>query len=351
MKKILIILMLFLTSSFARDIIQEQRAAAKLAQELYGPNPVQKQKAMEKATQELYASIMSGLVCDASKIEKLIKEGADVNYLKYGKPADSLYTMVAERKRPSCDKAAELLKSAGAKSREQLQVEWDAKHPKEDPKIQLNKNLVSAIETCRIDNVKQAIEQGADKNAVFDATTNETVFAKAAGYGIPNCAAIAQYLNSVGADSIGIKWNSLKSYIYAQPKVFDDKNLKLIIENVDIDGGSEIKFENKESEPVYIYSILVKVNEYELLNDYSKKPKVVDGRLGLNSNYQWFTPIEKKEQYPKIINNKTAFKRQITVSYKYKGKTYELKTPLMSEAYEVVYTDVTPFSGLININQ
>jgi len=100
---------------------------------------------------------------------------------------------------------------------------------------------------------------------------------------------------------------------------------------------------------LYIYSVLNESNGYKNIDDYKKDPVVVEYDLDPTSLDAYSSiDLENRDRYPKIINNKTSFKRQITVSYKYKGKMYELKTPVMNEEYEVEYRDLHPL-GLPDI--
>jgi hypothetical protein len=101
---------------------------------------------------------------------------------------------------------------------------------------------------------------------------------------------------------------------------------------------------------LYIYSVLNETNGYKEFDDHKRNPRVVkDNNLDPTSlDAHSGIDLANKDRYPKIINNKTTFKRQITVSYKYKGKMYEIKTPMMSEEYEVEYCDRDSF-GLPDI--
>jgi hypothetical protein len=251
-----------------------------------------------------------------------------------------MYVLLLKYKTPSCDKAAELLKSNGAKSYEQLQAEWEAAKPSEQEL--LNETLVKAVKACHLASAQQAIANGADKNTIYDKTTNRTVFSKAAGYGSIKCAEIAHYLSSLGADSRGITDLAVKAHKYDKPKVFENKHLSMTIEEVRIHGASDILLKNKIGDyenDIYIYSISTEANGYKKLMSFERNPRAISERGSAFINIVDH-PMG-QGQYPKIINNKVTFKRQITVSYKYKGKMYELKTPVMNEEYEVEYSDST----------
>jgi hypothetical protein len=97
---------------------------------------------------------------------------------------------------------------------------------------------------------------------------------------------------------------------------------------------------------LYIYSILNESNGYKKLDDsYKKNPEDIGHNYQSSFDAYSGIDLENRDGYPKIVNNKTSFKRQITVSYKYKGKMYELKTPVMSEEYEVEYNDLDPLGN------
>jgi hypothetical protein len=313
MKKILIVLALFLTSSFAQQVAFQ----------------------ITEKSQKLYTSIMSGRLCDVPTIEKLIKEGADVNYLKYGKPEDGMYTRVAERKNPSCDKAAELLKSAGAKSREQFQAEWEAKQPKKSEEELSNEEFMAGVAECDIAKVKSAIQRGANKDSV-DKKTGRSAFASTIAKG-SKCAAIGYYLSSIGADSVGFNVFFVLPHIYDKPKVFENKHLKMLMGTVGFDGYSDTNITNKTDDPVYIYSGISETNGYKKSWGSKNYPSAIQPERIIKLDI--FSPFyaEEKEKYPKIINNHVKFNRQITIKYKYKDKEYELKTPVMNEEFDVVY--------------
>jgi len=100
---------------------------------------------------------------------------------------------------------------------------------------------------------------------------------------------------------------------------------------------------------LYIYSILNETNGYKKLDDsYKRNPEAINHNYWSYFDAYSGIGLENRDGYPKIVNNKTSFKRQITVSYKYKGKMYELKTPVMNEEYEVEYRDLHPL-GLPDI--
>jgi hypothetical protein len=185
------------------------------------------------------------------------------------------------------------------------------------------------------------IAKGADKNTVADKKDGWTVFMEAAGYGSIRCAEIANYLSSLGADSRGITHLAVKTHKYDKPKVFENKHLNMTIGEVRFDGYSKIRLWNKADEPIYIYSILNETNGYKKLNDHKKNPRIVKNDNLDPTSLDAYSGIglENRDGYPKIVNNKTSFKRQFTIGYKYKGKMYELKTPVMNEEYEVEYSD------------
>jgi hypothetical protein len=46
---------------------------------------------------------------------------------------------------------------------------------------------------------------------------------------------------------------------------------------------------------------------------------------------------DSKAKIPKVIKNKINLTRQSTLKYTYKGKEYELKTPVIKDEIDVVY--------------
>jgi len=149
-------------------------------------------------------------------------------------------------------------------------------------------------------------------------------------------------------DENGVTLHDLKIHTYDEPKVFEDNLLRMKIYNVGLNGNSDIVITNKtEDFDNYIYSVLFEVNGYKEFEDMKRYPVKVRAKNGRRLEIQ--SPIEKIEQYPKIINKRTTFKRQITVNYEYKGKKYTFKTPVMTEDYEVECDDRDAFGNLYRI--
>jgi hypothetical protein len=108
-----------------------------------------------------------------------------------------------------------------------------------------NEKLVKSVKGCNLDGVKQAIQNGADKNTIADKKYGWTVFKEAATFGSIKCAEIAHYLSSIGADSQGITHIAVKAHKYDKPKVFENKHLNMTIKEVRIHGASDILLKNK----------------------------------------------------------------------------------------------------------
>jgi hypothetical protein len=325
MKKILMILALLLTSSFAQT-------------------PVQKLE----ASQELYKYISSSLVCDIPTIEKLIKAGANVNYqpLLYEDPKYSMYNWLKIYKTPNCDKAAKFLKSNGVKSDEQLQAEWEAKqasNPKQDEQELLGGELMRWIKDCNMPMVKKTLERGANKDYI-DKETGYSTFIQAVLGGNKPCAQIAYYLNSIGVSSIGITQFFVHDYTYDKPKVFENKHLKIVIGAVSFNGLSHANITNKTDEPIYIYAQTNEANGYKKSSENKRYPNTLQPDIKTKFLIYGYVDTDgDRSKYPKIINNHVKFNRQITIKYKYKDKEYELKTPIIQEEYDVKYVDVGIF--------
>ncbi|MDR1460411.1 MAG: hypothetical protein LBI78_02055 [Campylobacteraceae bacterium] len=289
----------------------------------------------------LYIYLNRNLDCgDISMVERAIKLGADVNYKE--KADENLYLMVLKRDTENCRQVAELLKANGAVYDEKVKAAYDKKQPE-----YLEKEIIRRVNECDLKSVQNAIAKGADKDTKYDESF--TIMARAAIHGSPGCAAIAHYLSSIGADSSGVnEWNTLW-HKYDKPKVFENQHLRMTLNEVDIIGDSNLVvyvLTNDDENPIYIYSVLLEVDGHKRLTDHFKRQK-----LSINNRGREFLDIfspfleadkETRKNIPKIINNRTTFKRQITLTYQYKGKIYTLKTPMMTEDYEVEYRVTSP---------
>ncbi|MDR1285545.1 MAG: ankyrin repeat domain-containing protein [Campylobacteraceae bacterium] len=201
--------------------------------------------------------------------------------------------------------------------------------------------------------VKELIAQGADINYVNDeGDTAFTNFARKANskpdsYG-NECAIVAYYLSSIGAVDSG---RYAAHCYYASPKydpplVFENKHLKITFKRYDFSGSSFGILENKTDEPIYIYietSIINGVKD----SYFRKSDQRPIGRV-LKANYEKdgfgmsFTPRTKKNEtdyakYPKVVNNKLKLVMEYSITYSYKGKTYEFKLPVITQELDMTY--------------
>ncbi|MDR1285121.1 MAG: hypothetical protein LBJ88_02850 [Campylobacteraceae bacterium] len=209
----------------------------------------------------------------------------------------------------------------------------------------LDKELIANV--CDTTKVKELIAKGADKNVMVE--KDKSLYTRAIMS--RNCGESARYLSSIGAVDVGAgkysgHMSSAVGY-YPSNKTFEDKRLKVTINNVALGGRStDVTFENvDEDDYIYIVAITVNVDgveyteEIENKNSYRISPyKEVIYRLP-------FFPLN-VNKYPKVVNNKVSFTRQATIKYNYSGKIYELKSPKMKEDIAVKYGDYTfdPFS-------
>jgi hypothetical protein len=191
----------------------------------------------------------------------------------------------------------------------------------------------------RMDIVKELVEKGANINQLNE--NGDTLFTVCASQGNKYNNDMARYLSSVGAKDTGYTYYPMayEEYKYDTPKVFETKHLKVTVLDVTAKGHSTIIFENKTPEPVYIKSQTTDVNGNKrflerntIINPYSK----------YNSNIYAF--VADKAKMPKVVNNKISLTRQSTFKYTYKGKEYELKTPVIKDEIDVIYM-VNPFGG------
>jgi predicted transcriptional regulator YdeE len=196
----------------------------------------------------------------------------------------------------------------------------------------------------RMDIVKELVEKGANINQLNE--NGDTLFTVCASQGNKYNNDMARYLSSVGAKDTGYTYYPMAygRYKYDTPKVFENKHLKMTVLEVTARGYSIITFENKMPDPIYIKSQTTDVNGYKWFFDegnYTINPysKYDDRRIrGANQEKGY------KERMPKVVNNKVNLTRQATFKYTYKGKEYELKTPVIKDEIDVVYM-VNPFGG------
>jgi len=227
-----------------------------------------------------------------------------------------------------------------------------------------NEKLLKGVCECDYTLIEEALAKGADKNARYG-ENSITALAVAANSG--KCPTVAEYLSSIGADSYGITVSGTKVHNYKEGnyKWVNDERVNMGISNVMLDGRpNRVTLINETRDDIYIYSILLEVNGYKELTDFYRNYYEMTGfratkehlargaddniavlktkdKLGYGGYIflDMFSPIDTFDKYPKIVNNKVSFTRQITVNYKYKGKMYELKTPVMNEEYDVEYSD------------
>jgi len=94
---------------------------------------------------------------------------------------------------------------------------------------------------------------------------------------------------------------------------------------------------------IYIYSVSWESNGYKGFSDLTKNPIKVPCSVNFSPTY---TTLRDFNHYPEIIDGMVKFKRQITVNYKYKGKMYQLKTPVMDEEFKVIECDYNLITGM-----
>jgi hypothetical protein len=197
----------------------------------------------------------------------------------------------------------------------------------------LDKQLMKIYCGTSIETVKELVEKGADINQVNE--DGDTIFTALARQGERRCNELARYLSSVGAKDSGYTYYPIayETYKYDTPKVFETKHLKVIVLNVAAAGSSKITFENKTDEPIVLKSQTTDVNgnkRFSTLGNYTINPY---------SKYDNYIRsfIADKAKMPKVVNNKVSLKRQATFKYTYKGKEYELKTPVIKDEIDVIY--------------
>jgi hypothetical protein len=220
--------------------------------------------------------------------------------------------------------------------------------------VNLDEELVGKPYGClNFERVKELIAKGADINYINDkgysAFTNFAM--KAASSYSDSCKETAHYLSSIGAVDSGA-YTALCYYAsskYDPPFVYENKHLKITLDEYSFHGSSWGILENKTDEPIYIYSYTNIVNGVKESFSW-KTPENPNGWGVIKANSEkdnfgmYFSPktnIKGKKydysKYPKIINNKLKLVMEYSITYSYKGKTYEFKLPVITQELDMTY--------------
>ncbi|MDR1285380.1 MAG: hypothetical protein LBJ88_04180 [Campylobacteraceae bacterium] len=198
---------------------------------------------------------------------------------------------------------------------------------------------------CNLAKVKELIAKGANKNVMLK--KDQSLYAYAAKS--QNCGESAHYLSSIGAIDVGtakyLKYESSAIIYYPNNKTFEDKRrLKVTINDAGLGGYSnDVTFENKDSDAyIYILSTTVDINGVKYVADFSSdtsKSAISPNRVRKLILYFGSEDIK---NFPKVVNNKVSYTRQVTIKYSLDGDIYELKSPKMKEEIDVKYKNYTP---------
>jgi hypothetical protein len=213
----------------------------------------------------------------------------------------------------------------------------------------LERELIANI--CDTDKVKELINKGVNKDLEI-VDNGLSIFVYSAAIGDKGCAETAHYLSSIGAKDTGLYREHYEIHKYEKPKIVETEHLRLIIADVDISGGTlNAVLENKTDELIYMKGQSMDINgAKDFLNDTDK---FKDLFVELNPHnktkdrqYHLYSPLsfcneavldEDAYKIPRVVDNKIRLVRQYTLTYEYKGETYELITPVMHEEFEVKY--------------
>jgi hypothetical protein len=273
---------------------------------------------------------LSENVCNVQYIKDYIEKGVDKNIDMGGK---SLLEHIKSQNNPDCDEVVKYLKSIGAVEGKEY-VALKQKRASEA----LDKQLRNIPCGTNIEIIEELIKKGANINQVNE--NGDTLFTIFAWRGLRECNKLARYLSSIGVKDSGYTfYRALERYKYDTPKVFETKHLKVTVLHVTAYGSSEITFENKTDEPIVLKSQTTDVNGNKrfidagnyTINPYSKFNDYIYSFKG------------DKAKMPKVVNNKVNLTRQATFKYTYKGKEYELKTPVIKDEIDIIYDEGSLF--------
>jgi hypothetical protein len=275
--------------------------------------------------------IINSVCKDTKMLKEVISKGGNRNMMVGNM---SLYAYATTQQ--NCDESAEYLKSIGAL----------------DIRNILDIELIDNV--CNVKKTKELISKGADKNVIAYngwRQREKSLYTYAATQ--QNCGESAEYLSSIGAEDIGGATAFPASIIGSYPynKTFEDKRLKVTMNDIGLDGCSkDIVIENKDKDTYFISSITVDINGEKYIQDYAddfgycSKCLVIYGEKNKDIDFCYNNQLKYDDQlnidkFPKVVKNKVSFERQVTIKYRYRhiddGKTYELKSPKMKENIDV----------------
>ncbi|MDR2624737.1 MAG: hypothetical protein LBC37_00200 [Zoogloeaceae bacterium] len=229
------------------------------------------------------------------------------------------------------------------------------------PSAELNRELwQAALHDCDVEKVKELVKKGADINQTgdegFDALLINTArigeFKDASLFSLvairtnsfggmrERCRETARYLSSMGAaDSGHYLGFCIGNRQYETPLVFENEHMKITFKWYDLLGISQGEIEKKTVEPIRIHSETSVINGTKRFRRWERTPDAKDEFMATafivvrDWPLHFYIPRgitinrDHYREFPKIVDNKLKLVKEFTLTYEYRGQTYQFELP------------------------